>query len=284
MKITAKTTILGIIGHPVGHSFSPSMHNFIAERAGEDYSYAAFDVAPEAVGDALNGMRALGIRGFNVTAPHKTAVIKYLDELSPDARTLGSVNTIVNNGGRLVGYNTDSEGFYLALKNAGIELKGAKILVMGCGGVVKPTLLRMIREKPESITILNRTKSKCLAMAEAIYAATGFGLKTEPGELDFDIVLNTTSAGMAPQLEALPTDSIAGLNGLDFIKSGSACVDMIYNPTETLFLKRARELGARTLNGLDMLIYQGIAANELFMERTLDPGMAAIIRKEVFNR
>ncbi|MGN0183132.1 MAG: shikimate dehydrogenase [Candidatus Ornithomonoglobus sp.] len=284
MEITAKTKQLGIIGHPVEHSFSPALHSFIADVTGDDYVYTAFHVLPENVGDAIRGVRALGIRGLNVTAPHKLAVMEYLDEISPQARLLGSVNTIVNNDGKLCGYNTDSEGFYLALTNAGIKIEGAKILVMGCGGVVKPTLMRIIQAKPESITIVNRTKAKCIAMSDTIYEATGFRIKTELASLDFDIVLNTTSAGMAPQLDALPIDSIDEIESFDFIHSGMSCVDMIYNPEETLFLKEARERGAKTLNGLDMLIYQGIIANELFMDRKLPDGIADKIRKEVFKR
>lgn len=284
MEITAKTKQLGVIGHPVEHSFSPALHGFIAGVTGDDYVYTAFHVLPENVGDAIRGVRALGIRGINVTAPHKLAVMEYLDEISPQARLLGSVNTIVNNDGKLCGFNTDGEGFYLALINAGIKIEGAKILVMGCGGVVKPTLMRIIQAKPESITIVNRTKAKCTALSDTIYEAAGFRIGTELDSLDFDIVLNTTSAGMAPQLDALPIDSIDEIESFDFIHNGMACVDMIYNPEETLFLKEARERGAKTLNGIDMLIYQGIIANELFMGRKLPEGIADKIRKEVFKR
>ena len=284
MEITSKTKQLGVIGHPIGHSFSPALHSFIARVTGDDYIYTAFHVLPENVGDAIRGMRALGIRGINVTAPHKLAVMEYLDEISPQAALLGSVNTIVNNNGRLCGYNTDGEGFYRALVNAGINAEGAKILVMGCGGVVKPTLTRIIQAKPESITLVNRTKAKCEAMSEKLYESTGFRVKTELESFDFDIVLNTTSAGMAPQLDALPIDSIYEIESCDFIHSGMACVDMIYNPEETLFLREARKRGAKTLNGLDMLIYQGIIANELFMNRKLPEGIANQIRREVFKR
>lgn len=284
MAISAKTIQLGIIGDPVEHSFSPAMHNFIAGITGEDYVYTAFHVLPENVKKAMDGMRALGIRGMNVTAPHKIAVMEHLDEVSEQAKMLGSVNTVVNRDGKLYGYNTDSEGFYMALTNAGIRIEGASLLVMGCGGVVKPTLTRIIQAKPKSITIVNRTTSKAEIMAEELYRATGFKVETEIKELDFDIAINTTSAGMAPQLDALPIDSIDEIDSMDFIKSGMACVDMIYNPAETLFLKEARERGARTLNGLDMLIYQGIIANEIFMDRKLPEGIVDNIRREVFKR
>lgn len=283
MNITAKTKQLGIIGHPVDHSFSPALHHFIAGITGDDYVYTAFHVLPENVGDAIRGMRALGISGLNVTAPHKLAVMEYLDEISPQARLLGSVNTIVNRGGRLYGHNTDSEGFYLALVNAGIRIEGAKILVMGCGGVVKPTLMRIVQAKPASITLVNRTREKARMMSDMIYEETGFRMGTDPGDMNFDIVLNTTSAGMAPQLDALPIDCIDEIDNFDFIRSTTACVDMIYNPGETLFLKIAREHGAKTLNGLDMLIYQGVLANELFLDRKLPAGIVEEIRKNAFQ-
>ncbi len=284
MTITAKTTQLGIIGDPVEHSFSPKMHNFIADYMGQDYVYSAFHVKPEDLGDAIRGVRALGIRGINVTAPHKKAVMSLIDEVSEQAELLGSVNTVVNRGGKLYGYNTDSEGFYKALVNAGTKINGSRILVMGCGGVVKPTLMRIIQAEPESITLMNRTAEKARKMSEAIYDAMGFRIDTEISSWDFDIVINTTSAGMEPQTDALPIDSIDGIDSLDFIHEGMSVVDMIYNPAETLFLREARLRGAKTLNGLDMLIYQGILAYEYFTDTKLPPDIAGVIRKEVFCR
>lgn len=282
--ITAKTKQLGIIGDPVEHSFSPRMHNFISKLMNNDYVYSGFHVTRENLEDAVRGMRALGIRGMNVTAPHKVAVMEYLDEISDDARMLGSVNTIVNRGGKLCGFNTDSEGFYMALTHAGIKTEDAKMLVLGTGGVVKPTLMRLIKAEPRSITIVNRTKSRAEAMSQLLQEATGFVVQTEIKDFDFDIVINTTSAGMEPQEDALPIDEIAEINNLDFINKSTAVVDMIYNPPETKFLRIARERGANTLNGLDMLIYQGVIAYELFTDTKLPEDIADIIRKEVFNR
>ncbi|MBR0365921.1 MAG: shikimate dehydrogenase [Clostridia bacterium] len=282
--ITANTINLGIIGDPIEHSFSPRMHNFIASETGMDYVYTAFRVSSAELGEAIAGVRALGIRGINVTAPHKIAVMQYLDEISPRAEQLGAVNTVVNRDGRLCGYNTDSEGFYTALTNAGISVEGSRILVSGAGGVVKQTLLRIVEAETESITLVNRTRAKAWVMAEMIHDMTGFGIYTDVGEPDFDIVINTTSAGMAPQLDVLPTSNIIEIDDLDFIHSGTAAVDMIYNPSETLFLKEAKARGAKTLNGLDMLIYQGIIAYELFTETKLPSDMAGRIRKEVFSQ
>lgn len=282
--ITAKTINLGIIGDPVDHSFSPKMHNYIANAMDMDYVYTAFEVKPEKLADAIAGIRALGIRGINVTAPHKIAVMQYLDEIDPAAQRLGAVNTIVNRNGRLCGYNTDSEGFYMALTRAGIKPEGSKILVMGAGGVVKPTLMRLVEAKPQKITLVNRIRAKAWVIAEMIHEVTGYTMDTEAADMDYDIVINTTSAGMAPQLDTLPISNIVEISDMDFIHTGMAVVDMIYNPAKTLFLKEAEARGAKTLNGLDMLMYQGIIAFELFTDTTLPVEMAGQIRKEVFGQ
>ncbi len=283
MKITGKTTQLCLIGDPVSHSFSPAIHNFISKHMGLDYTYSAFLVKPECLCDAMSGMRALNIRGMNITAPHKLEVMKYLDEISPEAKLLGSVNTVVNKDGVLVGYNTDSDGFYMSLVNAKITVENSNILVMGCGGVVMPTLIRLIKENPKSITLLNRTKSKTQDLANKLYNITGFKVDTQIKNIDFDIIINTTTAGMSEQIDALPWDSIDELSGIDFIKEGASAVDMIYNPARTKFLELAENKGAKVLNGLDMLIYQAIIAYELFSEIKLPDNIAELIRKEVFG-
>lgn len=283
--VSGHTKQLGIIGYPVEHSFSPKMHNFISEMLNNDYIYSAWRVRPEDLEAAVNGIRALNIAGINVTAPHKAEVMKYIDEVSEQARLLGSVNTVVNRNGRLCGYNTDAEGFCAALKSAGIEAADKKILIIGAGGVVKPTIIRLIQEKPREITVVNRTKSKVMALAEAIKDRTGFGILTEVKDKAFDIVINTTSAGMEPQLDKLPIDELEEFDDLSFINENTAVVDMIYNPDETLFLREAKKRGAKkAINGLGMLIYQGIIAYELFTGSKLPENISEVIKKEVFNR
>lgn len=287
MKITAKTKVLGIIGLPVEHSFSPPMHNYISEKLGNDYIYTGLKVEPAALEAAVRGVRALGIRGLNVTAPHKKEVMKYLDKIDPRALRLGSVNTVVNDNGALTGYNTDSDGFFAALSHSGIEVRGKRVLVMGCGGVARPTLLRMTEEEPESITIANRTLSKAEALAEEIRGLTGCNiaaLTSKAENITYDVIINMTSAGMEPQEDALPTDLIKELGTMDIVGSGTAAVDMIYNPPKTRFLREAEERGAKILNGLDMLIYQGLIAYELFTGTKLPDGIADDIRRDVFGR
>ena len=284
MKITGRTKQLALIGYPAEHSFSPVLHNFLSEYTGNDYTYSAFTVAPENLGQAMGGMRALGICGMNVTAPHKIEVMQYLDKISDDAKVLNSVNTIVNRNGILTGYNTDSEGFYMSLINAGIETEGKDILVLGCGGVVIPALVRIIKSRPNSITLLNRTCEKAVRIADEIFRITDFNIKTELEKSTFDVIINTTSAGMGKLKDLMPQDAIAELSGIDFISGNSAVVDMIYNPECTKFLSYAQTKGAKTLNGLDMLIYQGILAYELFTDTKLPDNIVDIVKKEVFSK
>lgn len=278
IEVTGHTKQLCIIGDPIEHTFSPNMHNFISETVGNDYIYSAYEVKPENLREAINGIRALGIAGSNVTAPHKKAVMQYLDEISDQARLLGSVNTIVNRNGVLTGYNTDADGFCMSLASNEVQIEGSDILIFGAGGVTKPTVTRMIQERPKSITVINRTKSKAEQLKEDIMNMLGFEVFTEKQQKRYDIVINTTSAGMEPQLDKMPTDD------LSVIDEHTAVADMIYNPSKTLFLQEAEKKGAKIINGLGMLIYQGIIAYELFTGTSLSEDMYAKIAREVFGR
>ncbi len=283
-SIDSKTKLLAVIGDPIEHSFSPKMHNYISKKIEKNYVYTAFKVDEHNLKQALDGMRAMGICGFNVTAPHKKNIMKYLDEISDSAKLLDSVNTVVNQNGKLIGYNTDSDGFYASLEKANICVQGKHILVIGAGGVASPTIIRLIKEDPSSITVVNRTQAKAQTLAASVYKKTGFKVKTSIDSFDFDIVINTTSAGMAPYENLLPTDSIDCIKNLDFINSNTAVIDLIYNPEKTLFLQECEKRGAKILNGLGMLIYQGIFAYELFTSTKLDDSFAESIKREVFNR
>lgn len=283
-EIDGHTQHLGIIGYPVEHTFSPMLHNFISAAVHNNYVYSAYSIAPEKLKGALEGVRALGIKGINVTAPHKVEVMKYLDFIDDTARELGSVNTVVNRDGKLYGCNTDADGFCMSLEKGGIKINGSRILIIGAGGVTRPVLIRLIDKGASAVTVLNRTKARAEALAENIFKVKGFKVNTNADKLNFDIVINTTSAGMEPQENALPTDSIPEINDLSFINESTAVVDMIYNPEETRFLKESKKRGAKTLNGLGMLIYQGVIAYELFTDTVLPSDMGERIRKEVFGR
>ncbi len=256
--INAKTSLLAIIGDPVEHSKSPQMHNRFAELSGDNIVYTAFCVKRENLKDAIEGIRSLGIRGVNVTAPHKFDVLEYLDEIDAEAKLYGSVNTIVNDNGRLKGYNTDAEGFYRSLVQVGAEVNGKDILIFGAGGATQPVCIKLFEKGARSITVINRTKANALRLYDYIKDTIGREIKTEFEHSHYDIVINTTSAGMHPQEGVLPCEE------LDFIDENTVVADMIYNPSETAFLRKAKSQGAKTINGLGMLIYQGIVAYELF--------------------
>lgn len=280
-EITGQTKQLGLIGKPIEHSFSPQMHNYISEIMGNNYVYSAWEV--ENVEDAIKGIRALGIKGINVTAPYKQVVMQYLDKIDFEAKLFDSVNTVVNNNGVLTGYSTDGEGFYKSLLRNNVSVKNNKILILGVGGVVSPVILRLIKENPLSITVLNRTKSKAENLKRSVFEKSGFKISTEINEPRFDLVINTTSAGMTPQLDKMPTDIFPELKNFSFIDENTFVADMIYNPSQTLFLKKAKERGAKTMNGLGMLIYQGIVAYELFTNTKLPDDIYDMIEKNVFN-
>lgn len=277
-EINGHTKQLAIIGDPVEHSFSPRMHNYISEKLGNNYVYTALPVRPENLGDAIAGIRAMGIAGVNVTAPHKFAVIKYLDVISERAQKFGAVNTCVNRDGKLYGYNTDADGFYQSLLQAGITIRDKDVLIIGAGGATQPVAVLFAMEGAKSITIVNRTKEKAERVADYVKTTMGYHVETEKKLARYDVVINTTSVGMWPNVDACP------ITDFSCIDENTAAVDIIYNPAETVFLRQARERGAKTLNGLGMLIFQGILAYELFTDSKLPEGIYEQIAKEVFGK
>ncbi len=278
MNITAHTKHLGIFGYPVEHSFSPVMHNYISTQLGLDYVYTAYEVKPENIEYAVKAVRALGISGVNVTAPHKFAVMQYLDKIDSQAALFGSVNTIVNDGGELIGYNTDADGFYAALKRNGADIIGKDIIIFGAGGATKPIAVLFSQKGAKSITIINRTKEKAAAIAEYVREKTGFEISVSQNLPGYDIAINTTSAGMAPQEDKCPVEDFS------FADKDTVFVGMIYNPAQTIFLKRADDMGAKTINGLDMLICQGLISYELFTGAKISDDIYEKIVHEVFGR
>ncbi|QNU25697.1 shikimate dehydrogenase [Geobacillus zalihae] len=251
--------VYGLIGFPVEHSLSPLMHNDAFARLGIPARYHLFSVEPGQVGAAIAGVRALGIAGVNVTIPHKLAVIPFLDEVDEQARRIGAVNTIVNDNGRLVGYNTDGLGYVQALEEEmNITLDGKRILVIGAGGGARGIYFSLLSTAAERIDMANRTVEK----AERLVREGGdgrsayFSLAEAETRLDeYDIIINTTSVGMHPRVEVQPLS-------LERLQPGTIVSDIIYNPLETKWLKEAKARGARVQNGVGMLVYQGALAFE----------------------
>ena len=276
--ITGKTRVYGLIGDPVGHSMSPAMHNAAFEKLGLDYVYLPFRVSPEALGAAVDGLRALNVRGFNVTIPHKVKIIPLLDGLDPSAEKTGAVNTIVNNGGELRGYNTDAGGFLRALRDGGAEPAG-NIIVLGAGGASR-AVCHILAEHGASLTILNRLQELDWAEALAEHIADDLRVSIRVMELNdhnlgtalegADILINATSVGMSPDSEATPVPQ-----GL--LRPGLTVFDIVYNPRQTRLLREAGAAGARTIAGVDMLAWQGALA---FEKWTGQPAPLDLMRAE----
>jgi len=263
--VTGKTRICALIGYPVEHSLSPIMHNAAFQHLGLDYIYVAFNVPPERLREAISGIRGLGICGVNVTMPHKISVIKYLDDLDEDARLAGSVNTILNRGGRLIGYTTDGLGALNALKYAGSNPLGRKVVILGAGGASRSISLALANYARE-LVILNRTPEKAEDLVDElkrIYGSTSIraGPLSEwvlEEELkDADILVNATSVGMRPNIDEIPVKR-------ELLHGNLTVFDIVYDPLETRLLREARSVGAKTVDGLSMLVHQGALSFEIW--------------------
>jgi len=277
-EINGFTKQLAIIGDPVEHSHYPQMHNFLSEKYNNNYVYTALRVKHENLADAIKAIRAMEIAGVNVTAPHKFNVLPYLDKISEKAKKFGAVNTIVHRDGVLTGYNTDADGFYRSLLYEGIEIKNRDVLIIGAGGATQPVAVLFALEGAKSITIQNRTLKNAERLRDYVKEVCDYDISTERKLDRYDVVINTTSVGMYPNIENCPIDDFS------FIDEKTAVADMIYNPWETVFLKKCRERGAKGINGLGMLIFQGIIAYELFTDTKLPPDSFELIKKEVFGK
>jgi shikimate dehydrogenase len=280
MEITGNTKVCCLIGDPVEHSMSPPMHNAAFLEAGLDFVYLPFLVKPEQVAEAVAGLRALSVRGFNVTIPHKVAILPLLDSLDPLAEKIGAVNTVVNTGGSLYGLNTDAEGFYRALKEHGINPQGKKVAVLGAGGAGR-AVSYILTEKGAQVTVINRREHLDRAQNLADMINKGLGRPVQVMPLDnladglrgIDILVNTTSVGMWPH--SGDTLVPAGL-----LKKIPVVFDIVYNPVETRLLKDAGKAGAKTISGADMLAWQGALAFEKWTGR---PAPLDLMRQQIFK-
>jgi shikimate dehydrogenase len=264
MKISGKTRVCGIIGDPVEHSLSPVMHNTAFEELNLDFVYVAFRVRREELREAVIGARSLDLHGLNVTMPHKNAVMRYLDEIDSTTRSIGAVNTILSDEGRLIGYNTDGVGALKALKETGITLKGKKLLLLGAGGGGKAIAFHAAQEV-EELVILNRTPQKAKKLAEVLRKdfnkkidSNGLSIETIKEELrDTDILVNATSVGMHPKVDQ-------SLVPPSLLRPDLCVMEIVYSPLETKLAKDAKALGAKVVSGIEMLVYQGAASFEIW--------------------
>ncbi len=255
--INGKTSIYGIIGNPVGHSFSPCMHSNAFSHLGINAVYLPFPIAPSDFPHVLDSFRVLGIKGFNVTVPYKESIIPYLTEIESSAKALKSVNTVIRTDNGWKGYSTDGSGFLRALKDKGVTPNSRKILLIGAGGAAKAIALALVDAGIKEIHIRNRTKGKAQELAELILKRNQrVILEINPETIEsYDILINSTSVGM---------DGISCPVSDDLIEACKLAIDIIYNPSQTPLLKKAQSMGIECDNGIDMLLYQGVEAFEIW--------------------
>lgn len=274
-RISGHTELIGLIAYPIRHSSSPKMHNEAFAKLGLDYAYLAFEVDNSTLEDTIKGFRAMKVRGSNVSMPNKTEVCKYLDHLSPAAEMCGAVNTIVNDNGVLTGHITDGVGYMNALKDAGIDVIGKKMTIVGAGGAATAIQVQAALDGVKEISIFNQ-RDKFWDRAEK--TVRGLTEKTECkvnlydlADLDqlkkeiesSDILTNATGMGMKP-LEGQTYIPDASYLRADLIVS-----DIVYSPKETALLKMAKEVGCKTMNGMGMMLFQGAAAFEMWVNQPM---------------
>lgn len=271
MKITGKTRITGIIGYPVGHTLSPPMHNAAFESLGLDYCYVPFLVRPECLEDAVKSVKALDLRGVNVTVPHKEKVMPLLDEIDEEASFIGAVNTVVNDGGRLTGHNTDGRGFMKSLSERGVDLRDGEVLIVGAGGAARAVGYYLSQEAGK-VSVHGRTPEK----AEQLVADLNklrhnvFFLPEIAGTDRFRMIVNATPLGLS-EGDPLPFDT-------SLLRKGQIVSDLIYR--ETPLLRGAIKRGCTAIDGLGMLLWQGVLSFELWTGRT--PGVE-VMREALLN-
>jgi shikimate dehydrogenase len=260
LNINGQTKLVGLIGYPIEHSLSPAMHNSAFAALSLNWCYVPLPAPPERLGEAVAGLRALGLAGVNVTVPHKEAVVSYLDEVTPAAQAIGAVNTIVVRKG-LIGHNTDWQGFLTALSEGGFDPQGKRAVVLGAGGAARAVVHALARAGAQ-VTVLNRTLARAQALIQdfsPLFPALPLTLQTlEEQTAGAHLLVNATPVGMWPQV-----DQSIWPEDLPF--PGHLTVfDLVYNPRQTKLLRQAEAVGAKVIGGLGMLVHQGAAAFELW--------------------
>jgi len=276
-----------LIGYPIGHSMSPTMHNAAFQKLGLDYRYKAASVEPERLADFLNGvLRRPNVRGASVTIPHKITVMENLDVVDQEAAAIGAVNTVVNDEGTLQGYNTDGSGALKALKESVGELDNKKAVLLGAGGASRAVAYHLARDV-KTLTILNRTVLRAVELAASLrekmgrqsaeISAAPFDEMHLRGELgSSDILVNATPIGMHPNTDETPVPR-------HLLHSCLTVFDLVYNPMRTRLLREAEEAGAEALSGVEMLVYQGAEAFHLWTGKTAPIGLMLRVVREALG-
>ena len=260
-----KAELVGVFGYPVAENPTIVMQEAAFQALGLNWRYLTIEVRPEQLADAVRGLRAFNMAGINLTIPHKVAVIQHLDGLSPEAALIGAVNTVVREGDRLIGHNTDGKGFVRSVReDAGMDPAGKRVVFLGAGGAARAMAVEMALAGAAHVTIVNRTsdrgqplvdllQSKTPAQAEFVHWQEAYSVPVEA-----DILVNATSIGLYPNVDEVPAVA------MDSIRPGLLVCDVIPNPPKTAFLRAAEARGARTLDGLGMLVGQGAIAFKMW--------------------
>lgn len=264
MDITGKTQLIILIGNPVEHSMSPKMHNAAFKKLELDYVYVALRVEKDRVKNAIEGIRAFNMKGANITVPHKINSMQYLDGLDPVAENIGAINTILNKDGHLYGTNTDGIGAVRSLNEEGVNFKNKKIVMIGAGGVARPISYNFAPDAKEFVLfdIVESTVQNLTQELNKKIGGTIRGYQSDPEKIakevqDTDIFINASPVGMHPNVDVsiLPKD---------LLRNDLVVFDVVYNPLETKLLREAKAVGAKAISGVMMLVYQGVAAFELW--------------------
>lgn len=271
MSVKATTQIYGIFGHPVKHSLSPNMHNSAFEALGLDSVYVAFDIEPEDIGEATNAIRTMGLKGINITIPHKQTIIPHLDEVSPDAKLTGAVNTVKNEGGKLTGFNTDVGGFLRAIReDLDFTPEGKTLFLVGAGGAARAVMSACCMNGISTVYITDILKDKAETLARDFkenfpdidISALSIEDKNILAEKlgGADILVNASPAGMDGEGKPdIPTSSL---------NKNAVVYDLVYKPPDTNLLIELRDLGYKASGGLSMLLYQGAESFEIWTGET----------------
>ena len=274
--ISSKIKILGILGYPIRHSLSPLMHNAAIEKMGLDLLYLPFEVKPDKLSCAVDAIRILDIIGVNVTIPHKENIMKYLDKISPEAKKIGAVNTIVNKNGKLSGFNTDYYGFLKSISGK-ITLRNKNVLMLGCGGVAKAIAISLIDSEIDRLTVADIDTAKAKNFSEGFFPQVKvIKISQISGAIkSADILINATPVGMKSG-DYSPVDR-------KYLRKDLFVYDVVYN-RETQLSKEAKKIGAGFVDGLDMLVYQGAKSFELWTGNTPPVNlMKKVLRETVYK-
>lgn len=265
MTATYKAELVGVFGQPVAENPTGVMQEAAFAACGLNWRYLTMEVAPEHLHDAFQGLRAIGMRGVNLTIPHKVTCIPFLDGLSPEAQIIGAVNTVVVHNGRLTGHNTDGQGFLRGLRqDAGCNPKGKTVVLLGAGGAARAIATELLLAGAARLFVVNRSEKRALHMIEHLVERTGGDIVFEPWESPFvvpsdaEILVNATSVGLYPHADAMPDVSLAAA------RADLLVCDAVFNPPVTRLLALARDRGMPTLDGLSMLVYQGAIGFEMW--------------------